>query len=98
MPNTPTKPPIPAPPAFYRYQFESHYGPVWRSSAERWNGQDPTASEPLYTADQMLAYAEALAAERVREERERVVDIVLIELDCNGQAGAIVQAIRARKE
>ena len=59
--------PLPKPPTFYRYQFESHYGHVWRSSSERWNGCDPVTSEGLYSADQMRAYA----AEQVAAERER---------------------------
>ena len=59
--------PLPEHPAFYMYQFQSHYGPVWRSDADAWNGQRPSASECLYTADQMRAYA---LQERAKE-RER---------------------------
>ena len=51
--------PLPEPPAFYRYQFQSHYGTVWRSSAKNWNGCPPLASEGLYSADQMRAYADS---------------------------------------
>lgn len=61
--------PLPEPPVFYRYQFQSHYGPVWRSSTENWNGCPPLASEGLYSADQMRAYA----AEQVAAERERIL-------------------------
>jgi hypothetical protein len=85
MPNT-TKPPMPEPEV-----FRDDWG-----SIVLWTYYTP---EQLADRDaQWLAYAEAIAAERVREERERVVDIALIELDCNGQAGAIIQAIRARKD
>ena len=75
--------PLPEPPAFYRYQYQSHYGPVWRSSAENWNGCPPLASEGLYTADQMRAYAaEQVAAERERwtrfcEERPTMIGILI---------------------
>lgn len=60
--------PLPEPPTFYRYQFQAHYGPVWRSSAENWNGCPPIASEGLYSADQMRAYA----AQQVAAERESI--------------------------
>lgn len=63
---------LPEPPAFYRYQFQSHYGPVWRSSAENWNGCPPLASEGLYSADQMRAYA----AQEVAAERERQRQVI----------------------
>lgn len=59
--------PLPEPPTFYRYQFQAHYGPVWRSSAENWNGCPPLASEGLYSAEQMRAYA----AQGAAVERER---------------------------
>ena len=44
--------------------------------------------------DSEAAAMRAYAAAAVARERERIVDIVLIELDCNGQAGAIIAAIR----
>lgn len=60
--------PLPESPTFYRYQFQAHYGPVWRSSAENWNGCPPLASEGLYSAEQMRAYA----AQGAAAERERI--------------------------
>lgn len=63
--------PLPDPPTFYRYQFQAHYGPVWRSSAENWNGCPPLASEGLYSAEQMRAYA----AQQVAAERERCAKV-----------------------
>lgn len=38
-------------------------------------------------------YAEALAAQRVAQERERWTDAVMSELDSNGQAEAIVRCV-----
>ena len=61
--TAPWMPPLPEPPAFYRYQFSSFYGDVWRSDHREWNGHTPKATEGLYTADQMR---EAIAAERER--------------------------------
>lgn len=59
--------PLPEPPAFYRYQFESYYGPVWRSSDREWNGQRPCAHEGLYSAEQMHAYARDCVIEATTE-------------------------------
>lgn len=42
---------------------------------------------PVFVGETMRAYGQAYAAAAVARERERIVDIVLIELDCNGQAG-----------
>lgn len=53
--TAPWMPPLPEPPAFYRYQFSSFYGDVWRSDHREWNGHTPKATEGLYTADQMRA-------------------------------------------
>lgn len=74
--------PMPEPPTFYRYQFQSHYGPVWRSSAENWNGCPPLASEGLYSADQMRVYA----AEQVAAERERCARLAEHQAEYNGLA------------
>lgn len=48
----------------------------------------------FYTAEEMSAYAALAYAAGAAAERERCISAVLIELDCNGQAGAIVAAIR----
>lgn len=67
-------------PALYRYKdSESVIKPM--------DGYTPGAGwEPLYTQKQI--------DEAVAEERERCVEIVMVELDNNGQACAIADAIR----
>lgn len=59
---------------------------MFARSAERAVGLSCGATTPLFTADQMRAYA----AQEVAAERERWQDAVMLELDSNGQAHAIV--------
>lgn len=59
---------------------------LFASNAERAAGLSCGATTPLFTADQMRAYA----AQEVAAERERWQDAVMLELDSNGQAHAIV--------
>lgn len=59
---------------------------AFASNAERAVGLSCGATTPLFTADQMRAYA----AQAVAAERERWQDAVMLELDSNGQAHAIV--------
>lgn len=60
-------PPSPAP-SFFAYRFQSHYGPVWRSSSETWNGLKPDATTGLHTTEALEDYAHA-AVEADRERR-----------------------------
>ena len=69
--TAPWMPPLPEPPAFYRYQFSSFYGDVWRSDHREWNGHTPKATEGLYTADQMRR-AQADAARAALEQAAKV--------------------------
>lgn len=48
---------------------------------------------PVITTEAAQAYAEALAAARVAQERERWTEAVMAELDGNGQAQAIVMYV-----
>ena len=48
---------------------------------------------PVITTEAAQAYAEALAAQREAQERERWDDAVMSELDSNGQAEAIVRCV-----
>jgi hypothetical protein len=62
--------PLPKPSA-YQYLFESYYGPVLRNDSQEWNGSKPVETRPLYTVDQMRAYAAAeVAREREKSEHE----------------------------
>ena len=47
-------------PTAYRYRYTDPISghPVWRDTSERWNGQLPSGSMPLYSADALHALIE----------------------------------------
>ena len=71
--------------------MEKGYPPLPGAAAGYMQGcnQDLPVGELLFTADQMRAYATAAVA----AELERCIEIVMRELDSNGQAKAIALAI-----
>lgn len=73
MPNTPTKPPMPEPVGFVDADGDFH-------------GFLP-ANGRVYSSDQMLAYAEAIAAERVREWQADAERYRWLRDGCNEKAG-----------
>lgn len=85
--TAPWMPPLPEPPAFYRYQFSSFYGDVWRSDHREWNGHTPKATEGLYTADQMRR-AQADAARAALEQAAKVCERQ-VELAGYGERGNV---------
>lgn len=85
--------PEPTHPAVYYCNKCGYYeraGPAHASC-----GYNAVQYGPHYSVEQMRAYAEALAAQRVERavaaERERWTEAVMYELDSNGQAEAIVR-------
>lgn len=62
------------------YEFPSPFGGVHRKlDSNRWNGSMPTTSQPVYSQDQLIAYAQ----EATRQAMERAAKV------CDDAAAAL---------